>query len=68
MCKKVSLGEKITLLEIGIRKGEGTGIEIKIRDMCFIEAVSITWCKGDSCSILRYKGKMLITEAELEIK
>lgn len=68
MCKKVRLGEKTTSLEIGVRKGEWTGIEIKIRDMCLTEAVLVTLCKGDTCSSLWYKGKVLINEAEVEIK
>lgn len=59
-CEKVRLGEKTIFLEIRIGKEEWTGIEIKIRDMCLIEAVLITLCKGDTCSILWYKGKVLM--------
>ena len=69
--EKVRLGEKTTFLEIGIRKEKWTGIEIKIRDTRLIEAVLITFCKertGHTCSILWYKGKVLINEAEAEIK
>ena len=68
MCEKVRLGEKTTFLEIGIGKGEWTGIEIKIRDMCLREAVLITWFKGDACSFLWCQGKVVIREAEVAIR